>query len=93
VPPDAIQAQGAAIPGSNELDMLESAPALDRQLTKAIGTLSSEFPIPVQDIAEIYRAEFDRLAQVARIPTYLGVLAMRNTRLILRGGATQAPLR
>ena len=80
--------------GSNrEIDMTESALPLDKDLIKTVGALSSELQVPMQDVADIYRTEFDRLARAARIPAYLGVLAMSNTRSILRGGATSAPLR
>jgi len=47
----------------------------------------------VYEIGKIYETEFDRLARGARIPTYLGVLALSNTRSILREGGRRATLR
>jgi hypothetical protein len=73
--------------------MMELAAPLDRDLIKAIGALSTQLQIPVEEVADIYRMEFDRLARVARIPTYLGVLAMNNARSILRRSARSATIR
>ena len=60
---------------------------LQQDHDKAIAALSDKLHAPVQEVGKIYRKEFDRLAVSARIPTYLVILAMNNTRCILRRGA------
>lgn len=54
-------------------------------------SLSHELQVPMEGVANAFGIEFDRLACVARIPTYSGVLAMIRTRSILHRGAS-APL-
>lgn len=73
--------------------MTESALPPDKHLIKKMGALSSELQVPIEEVANVYRMEFDRLAQVARIPAYLSVLAMSKTRSILRAGPKRATLR
>ncbi len=51
----------------------------------AIATLSEKLKVPEHEVRDIFRKEFDRLATHARISTFLIILAMRNTRSILRG--------
>jgi hypothetical protein len=65
--------------------MTESVSHLETDHVGAIATLSNELQVPVHEIGEIDRKQFDRLAVQARIPNFLVVLAMRNTRSILRG--------
>jgi hypothetical protein len=66
--------------------MNEIRATVDSDPSRAIAALSHELHLPKERVLEIYRMEFDRLATRARIPTFLVVLAMRNTRSILRGG-------
>jgi hypothetical protein len=48
--------------------------------------LSAELHVPVDEVREIYRQQLSRLAAGARIQSFLGVLATRNSRAVLRGG-------
>lgn len=73
--------------------MTESALPPDKDHAKTIRALSDKLQVPMHEVGEIYRVEFDRLAQGARIPTYLSVLAMNHTRSILRKGGKHATLR
>jgi len=50
----------------------------------AIQALSEKLQVPALKVIEVYRTEFKRLAAQSRIDTYLGVLALRNTKSILR---------
>jgi uncharacterized protein (DUF2126 family) len=68
-----------------EIAMTESFSRLESDHVRVIASLSDKLKIPVHEVDEIYKREFDRLALQARIPTFLVVLAMRNTRSILRG--------
>jgi hypothetical protein len=72
--------------------MTESVSSLEKDHTRAITTLADKLKVPVHEVGEIYKEEFDRLAAGARIPTYLVVLAMSHTQSILRGGARNATL-
>jgi len=58
--------------------------------SRAIQALSEQLQVPELKVTEVYRAEFSRLAAQSRIDTFLSVLAMRNTRSLLRrsGAAT-----
>jgi Protein of unknown function (DUF3562) len=50
----------------------------------AIARLSHELQVPLDEVGEIYRAQLARLGADAQILSFLGVLATRNTRDILR---------
>ena len=78
--------------GASEIDMTESVSSLEKDHTRAVRALADKLKIPVDEVGEIYRGEFDRLAAGARIPTYLGVLAMSHVQSILRGGVRNATL-
>ena len=65
--------------------MTESFSRLESDHVRVIASLSDKLKIPEHEVDAIYKREFDRLALQARIPTFLVVLAMRNTRSILRG--------
>jgi hypothetical protein len=71
--------------------MTESVSKFEGDHATAIATLSEKLKIPKDEVVDIYRKEFDRLAVHARIPTFLVVLAMRNARSILRSGARGSP--
>jgi hypothetical protein len=71
--------------------MTESVSPLQNDHARAIATLSDKLHVPLHEVGEIYQKEFDRLAERARIPTFLVVLAMSNTRSILRRGGRSAP--
>ena len=72
--------------------MTESTSHLETDHLGAIATLSNELKVPAQEVGAIYKNQFDRLAVQARITNYLVVLAMRNTRSILREGDRRASL-
>jgi hypothetical protein len=57
---------------------------------RAVAALSEKLNLPEREVVEIYKIEFDRLAEQARIPNFLSVLAMRNTRSILRASGSSA---
>ena len=55
---------------------------------RAIRALSERHQVPELKVIELYKAEYRRLAAESRIANFLSVLAMRNTRAILRAGGT-----
>ncbi len=57
--------------------------------TSAIAALSQQFQVPLQDVSKVYRKQLERLSSEARIKGFLAVLAVRNTRSILRHQAPQ----
>jgi hypothetical protein len=52
-----------------------------------IEVLSERLQIPADKVHQTYREELNRLSAQARIPDFLPLLALRNAREILRGGA------
>jgi hypothetical protein len=56
----------------------------DKHHASEIERLCDELEFSEQEVAPIYKAEFDRLATEARIVAFLDILAMSNTRSILR---------
>jgi hypothetical protein len=74
-------------PTRQVLDMMESvvdSPNID---DRAIHELSEKLRVPELRVVEVYKTEFKRLAAQSRIQTYVSVLAMSNTRSILRDAA------
>ena len=57
---------------------------LNKEYSSAVVTLAENLQVPAHAVQEIYSQEFDRLAMKARVKSFVGVLAMRNTRAILR---------
>ena len=57
--------------------------SVDAEL-RAVAGLSEELHVPVSEVRAIYRQQLNRLAAGARIQSFLGVLATRNTRSFLR---------
>ena len=51
---------------------------------RIIADLSQSFSVPCKNVQAIYREQLRRLAEGARIRTFLSILAMRRTRSILR---------
>jgi hypothetical protein len=49
-----------------------------------IARLSHQLQVPLHEVSAIYGAQLERLAAGARIQNFLGVLALRNTRDVLR---------
>ena len=60
--------------------------------TRAIQALSEKLKVPELKVIEVYRAEFKRLAAQSRIGTFLSVLAIRNTRSLLRQSEATTPV-
>jgi hypothetical protein len=81
-------AQGAADFKAGERMVNPAELPKERDHVRAITSLSDRLHAPVDAVDAIYRHEYDRLAQAARIPTYLVVLAMNKTRSILRRAET-----
>ncbi len=65
--------------------MTEPVSPLGADHLTAIAMISEKLQVPISDVRDIYRKEFERLASRARIPTFLTVLTMGNVRSILRG--------
>jgi hypothetical protein len=73
--------------------MTEPESPLEADQVRAIAMISDKLQLPIGEVGEIYRKEFERLAVQARIPTFLVVLAMRNARSILSGLGKRTTLR
>src|ERR1700688_1344040 len=56
----------------------------DDDAQRAIQALSEKLDVPELKVLEVYKTEYHRLLAQSRIATYVSVLAMRNTRSILR---------
>jgi uncharacterized protein DUF3562 len=65
-----------------ESTMTASSAADDAQ--QAIQALSKKLDVPELKVLEVYKTEYSRLSAQCRIAAFVGVLAMRNTRTILR---------
>lgn len=65
----------------NSLLVVSNHEASDERI---IADLSQSFSVPFKNVQAIYREQLRRLAEGARIRTFLSVLAMRRTRSILR---------
>ena len=50
----------------------------------AIVALSEQLTVPLQQVQQLYQQEFSKLAAQARVHSFLGILALRQTRSILR---------
>lgn len=59
---------------------------LGKDQVRAIATLAEKLHLPAQEVQQVYLKEFDRLESQARIRGFLGVLALRNARSVLRSG-------
>jgi hypothetical protein len=68
--------------------MIESVSGIQDDDARAVAALSEKLQLPERQVVEIYKIEFERLAEQARIPNFLSVLAMRNTKSILRSSGT-----
>jgi hypothetical protein len=64
--------------------MNESISSAENYDANAVAALSEKLHVSASDVVEIYKDEFTRLHAHARIKTYVGVLAMSNTKSILR---------
>ena len=64
--------------------MTESIPSSDDDAHRAIQALSEKLDVPELKVLEVYKTEYRRLSAQSRIATFVSVLAMRNTRSILR---------
>jgi len=66
------------------LKVPESIPSSDDDAQRAIQALSEQLHVPELKVLEVYKTEYSRLSAQSRISTFVSVLAMRNTRSILR---------
>jgi hypothetical protein len=66
------------------LKVPESIPSSDDDAQRAIQALSEQLRVPELKVLEVYKTEYRRLSAQSRISTFVSVLAMRNTRSILR---------
>jgi hypothetical protein len=66
------------------VEMAESIPIADDDARRAIQALSEKLDVPELKVLEVYKTEYHRLSAQSRIATFVSVLAMRNTRSILR---------
>lgn len=69
--------------------MTESISAMEESDVQAIAALSQKLKVPEEEVVKVFRIELDRLSVQARIPNFLSVLAMRNTRSILHRSRLQ----
>jgi hypothetical protein len=58
-------------------------PTAEAYDAKAVAALSEELHVPADAVVEVFKHEFSRLHAQARIKTYVGILAMSNTKDIL----------
>jgi len=66
------------------LKVPESIPSSDDDAQRAIQALSEQLRVPELKVLEVYKTEYRRLSAQSRIATFVSVLAIRNTRSILR---------
>jgi len=59
---------------------------LNEDFRGAIEALSNQLHVPAPEVSALYSEELERLTARARIRSFVPVLAMRNTRSILRRG-------
>ena len=82
-----------SVPARRDLVALVSRPIdPDAEHRVVIARLSDNLNVPVDEVREIYWEQLDRLAAEARIPSFLTVLAVRNTRSVLRGACKRHTL-
>jgi hypothetical protein len=71
--------------------MIESMSSIEENDARAIAALSEKLKVPEEEVVKVFRIELDRLSVQARIPNFLSVLAIRNTKSILhRNGCSRA---
>jgi 4-aminobutyrate aminotransferase-like enzyme len=68
----------------NAMNALPSNPVACADHQAAIDALSDQFHVPAHQVGAVFSEQLGQLAAQARIQTYLVVLALRNTRSILR---------
>jgi hypothetical protein len=68
---------------STDCPMNESMPSAESYDANEIAAISEKLQVSANDVVEVYKGEFTRLHAQARIKTYVGVLAMSNTKSIL----------
>ncbi len=61
----------------------------DSHDAKAFTALSEKLRVSANDVVKVYEEEFTRLQAQARVKTYVGVLAMSNTKNILHKTASR----
>ena len=73
-----------ALSHTEVVKMPESIPSGDDDAQRAIQALSEKLDVPEFKVLEVYKTEYRRLSAQSRIATFVSVLAIRNTRSILR---------
>ncbi len=68
--------------------MTDADPAGEEGNEREFQALAESLQVPKLKVVEVYKTEYGRLAAGARIATYVSVLAMRNTRSILRAAGS-----
>jgi hypothetical protein len=66
----------------------ESIPISDDDAQRAIQALPEQLQVPEFKVLEVYKTEYIRLSSQSRIANFVSVLAMRNTRSILRNAGS-----
>ncbi len=66
--------------------MIDVIADLTEDQRRAIATLCQKLTLAEDEVSGVFRQEFARLAAHASVPTYLCVLAMNNTKSLLRQG-------
>jgi len=72
------------------------APAVSRPIESAIeqerviAMLCAEVEASASEVGQVFRGQLARLTEEARVRDFLAVLAIRNTRAILRSGGRRA---
>jgi hypothetical protein len=69
--------------GKGRIDLTGTDLPSEQEHVEAIATLSDKLGLGMQDVAQVYTAEFERLAAGARVRNFLTVLALNRTRSIL----------
>ena len=69
--------------------MNESMSSADTHDARALAALSKKLDVSATDVVKVYQDELTRLHAQARVKTYVGVLAMSNTKAILHKTASR----
>jgi hypothetical protein len=79
-----------SIGAAGPIDLAKTQLPMERDHAYAIAALAGKLGVSMKDIADVYKAEFDRLAGGARVTNFLIVLALNRTRSILQARRAKA---
>ena len=85
-----IQRTQPSIGGAGPIEWAKTQLPMERSDARAIVALSGKWCVSMNDLANVYKTEFDRLAAGARVTEFLIVLALNRTRSILRARRARA---